>query len=207
MQLSIDLITQRLRERDHRQAEITRDTRQAAVATILRPGPGGTEVLFILRAEKEGDPWSGHMAFPGGHREPADTDLMATAARETREEIGIDLHQHGRLLGPLDQLSSMRRGGQQSLLVAPYVWVLEDDRDALNQLNPNHEVSDVLWGSLDAMVRGENLTSFEKEFGGSQHTMQGYTVGEQIVWGLTFRMLREFFAVIHPEAAPPVRGK
>ena len=88
--LTLPRIEQRLRE--HR--PVVLDTggfsRQAAVAAILRERDGVTEALFIKRAQRPGDLWSGHMAFPGGHWEPGDADLAATAMRETREEIGLD---------------------------------------------------------------------------------------------------------------------
>ena len=67
--------------------------RRAAVALVLR-GPGDAsgdgaegpiELLFVKRAEWEGDPWSGHVAFPGGRHEPQDETLWDTAARETHE--------------------------------------------------------------------------------------------------------------------------
>ena len=76
-------------------ADTNQSTKKAAVAVILRPAPGetldSTEILFIKRAERDGDPWSGHMAFPGGHMEPDDSDLKESAIRETKEEIGLDL--------------------------------------------------------------------------------------------------------------------
>ena len=75
----IDLIRDRLNRHDPESFSVGADTRQAAVAVILRPGThggggNGTDILFIKRAEKPGDPWSGHMAFPGGHREKVDAE-------------------------------------------------------------------------------------------------------------------------------------
>ncbi|NCO50914.1 MAG: NUDIX domain-containing protein, partial [Deltaproteobacteria bacterium] len=51
------------------------------------------ELLFIRRAERENDPWSGDIAFPGGGIEAQDIDCRAAAERETREEIGLSLTQ------------------------------------------------------------------------------------------------------------------
>lgn len=52
---------------------------------------GDPEVLFIKRASRVGDRWTGHVALPGGKRDPEDVEDKATAIRETREEIGLDL--------------------------------------------------------------------------------------------------------------------
>ena len=48
------------------------------------------DLLFIRRAIKKGDPWSGQIAFPGGRHENNET-LQETAERETMEEIGLDI--------------------------------------------------------------------------------------------------------------------
>ena len=58
----------------------------AAVALILN----GNKFLLIKRADQEGDPWSGHMALPGGHRENGETCEQA-AIRETMEETGLSV--------------------------------------------------------------------------------------------------------------------
>ena len=68
--------------------------RRAGVAMVLRDDAGdgaGPSVLFIERARWEGDPWSGHMAFPGGRVDPSDRDARAAAERETLEEVGLRL--------------------------------------------------------------------------------------------------------------------
>ena len=103
--LSIDRIEQSINGHIPERLSVGEDTRQAAVAVILRDSGEHTEVLFILRATKQGDPWSGHMAFPGGHWEDQDKSLRETAARETMEEIGLDLS-HAAFLGELDAVQS-----------------------------------------------------------------------------------------------------
>ena len=55
----------------------------AAVALVLSGDPADPEFLFIERAERKGDPWSGHMAFPGGRVEAQDESTRHTAVRET----------------------------------------------------------------------------------------------------------------------------
>ena len=86
------------------------EPKRAAVAAVLRPGSNGPEVLLIRRAEHPNDPWSGHMAFPGGREDPCDADLFGTAVRETLEEVALDLTTNAALLGTLDDLPAVARG-------------------------------------------------------------------------------------------------
>src|SRR5262244_1017581 len=80
---------------------------QAAVSLILSEARGSAQTLIIKRAERPGDHWSGHLALPGGRAQTEDRDLIATAARETFEEVGINLFdgaesgQFGRFIGQL----------------------------------------------------------------------------------------------------------
>jgi 8-oxo-dGTP pyrophosphatase MutT (NUDIX family) len=82
--------------------------RRAAIALVLLEQESALEVLLIERAQRDGDPWSGHMALPGGHVEPSDSDLGATAERETFEEVGLDLQRWGERLGQLSDCTPVR---------------------------------------------------------------------------------------------------
>ena len=193
--LKIDSIITRLNGHQRELEDVGDGTREAAVAAILRPGDH-TEALFILRASRDGDPWSGQMAFPGGHKDPEDISIRHTAERETWEEIGLDLSRHARHLGELDQIRVRPRGRNIDMVVTPVLYVLESEPV---MLNPNHEVADILWGSLDEMYSGSSRTEEVFHVGGQSQTFPGYSVGEQVVWGLTMRMLEQFFTMLNPE--------
>lgn len=174
--------------------------RQAAVAAILRTAVGGdgrrddsdTEVLLIRRAERPGDPWSGHMAFPGGHSEPFDADLRATAIRETMEEVGLDLREHD-YLGSLDEIAATARGRLVGMIIAPHVFAL---RDVPLELRPNFEVAELVWGKLGPMMRGEIDDIKELRYEGELRRMPAFRVDDNLVWGMTHNMLRSLFRVI-----------
>jgi ADP-ribose pyrophosphatase YjhB (NUDIX family) len=193
--IHIDHIEQRLDGLSPVEHEVGVQTREAAVAAILRPTANDTEALFILRAIKEGDPWSGHMAFPGGHKETMDESLRYTAERETMEEIGLDLSTDARFIGVIDQVRANPRGRAIDMVVAPYVYVLENP---MPEFTLNYEVAEILWGSLGDMYSGDSFTHDEFEVAGRSVTFPGYSVGEHVVWGLTLKMLDQFFRVLDP---------
>jgi 8-oxo-dGTP pyrophosphatase MutT (NUDIX family) len=165
------------------------EDRMAAVAAVLRDAAGGAEVLLIRRATHAGDPWSGHMALPGGRRDPGDPDLLFTAHRETREELGLDLGRDARLIGQLEILPALARAHRVELLIAPYVFQLARDVP----LTPNHEVQEAIWAPLGPMARGELSTTYPYEWEGQRWEMPAYDVQGRIVWGLTYRMLAALF--------------
>jgi 8-oxo-dGTP pyrophosphatase MutT (NUDIX family) len=194
--LQLESIEARLANQTVTTQEIVPGQREAAVALVLQPKVSGLRALFILRAKKEGDPWSGQMALPGGHRETIDADLVETARRETHEEIGLDLNQAGRYLGSLGGIRANPRAGFD-LVVTPQVFALEDKAVPLQ---PNEEVAEVLWGNLDEMISGRSLTDASFPEFQREGTFPGYQVGAQVVWGLTFRMINDFFDLIRPDA-------
>ena len=169
---------------------------EAAVAAILRePAPGEeVEILLMRRAEREGDPWSGHMAFPGGRRDPEDADLLATAVRETREEVGLDLDAHGKLLGALDPVPAIARGRRIGLTISPFVFALATREPP--PLVPNDEVAELLWWPLGALGRGETRGTFPYTHEGVVMHLPCLHVGDRVVWGLTYQMLQAFFETL-----------
>lgn len=165
-----------------------RDARHAAVAAILSPGPDGTELWFIQRAEHPRDPWSGQVAFPGGRVEPDDAGPLDTAIRETREEIGVDLTL-GEAVGALDDLAPVRDGPK--IVVHPYVFWLPEPQE----VRPNPlEVAGVFRARLADLADGVGRGRFDFDWKGGRWKMpcvdlpgpQGIPVR---LWGMTLRIV------------------
>lgn len=185
---SIAHVAQRLAGRMPVEPDGDPATRHAAVAVILRERVERTEVLLIRRAERPGDPWSGHMAFPGGHLDADDDHLVAAALRETREEVGLDIAEAA-LLGPLEPVRANPRGRPINLFVQPFVFAPPQD----GVLVPNHEVAEAIWWPLDALARADELTELTWAPRGVTGRYPGYRTDAGIVWGMTYRMLNHLF--------------
>ncbi len=160
----------------------------AAVAIILTPQPDS--ILLIRRADRSGDPWSGHMALPGGRREPADSELAATAIRETAEEVGVQLRLQD-LLGSLPDVIP-RTPVLPPIAVRPFVFLLPE-RPAL-RLNP--EVAQASWVPLDYLLRPDTHHPVQLEVAGKSRQVQAYQLENAIVWGMTERILTRFLAEV-----------
>lgn len=159
---------------------------RAAVAAILREGKGdGLELLFIRRAEHEGDPWSGHISFPGGRSEPGDGELVSTAIRETAEEAGLDLHRDAELLGALDEIRAMARARPVDLSIAPFVFRLL--RPA--ELVPNDEVVSLHWLPLERLLSRDHRSTMEHPYEGTPLELPCLRIEGLVIWGLTYRMV------------------
>ena len=169
---------------------------RAAVSIVLRMKAGSIEILFIVRALREGDPWSGQIAFPGGHSELQDQSMKETAERETIEEIGIDLNKVASYLGEIEPISATPRKTGKELRVYPFVYLL-DHPDPLIDLN--YEVSDIIWGSLVDMYRGDSRIEHIFEIDGKEQCFPGYDLGPHTVWGLTYRMIHILFEAVDPD--------
>jgi 8-oxo-dGTP pyrophosphatase MutT (NUDIX family) len=151
------------------------------VAIVLAPNPD--TILLIRRAERSGDPWSGHMALPGGRREAQDPDLFTTAIRETFEEVGIELSPDD-LAGNLPDVVP-RTPVLPPIAVRPYVFFLP----ARPALTLNQEVASARWVTIDDLVRAETHHPVWLDIAGQSRLVQAYRLENGIIWGMTERIL------------------
>lgn len=167
--------------------------RYAAIALVLRPSDvGDPELLMIKRAEHEGDPWSGHIACPGGRMEPTDRDLEQTAVRETWEETGIDLARDGRVLGTLDDISP-RTPSLPPLVIRPFVAVVKPEITIVQ----SPEVAEAFWVPLSAIRETARWgRAFVPIHNVGEREEAVFRHGDYVVWGLTHRALTQFLALV-----------
>src|SRR5688572_29932361 len=161
--------------------------RLAAILLALRAGADGEpELLMIKRAEAEGDPWSGHIACPGGRMEPGDHDLAMTAVRETLEETGVDVARDGRLLGTLDDISP-RTPVLPPIVIRPFVAVVPSAVEIVQ----SSEVAAAFWVPLTALRERAAWGTSVVNVRGDKRQVESFTHGDYMVWGLTERVLRQ----------------
>lgn len=163
---------------------------RAAVALVLRTDQSGLELLFIERPVSPTDPWSGHIAFPGGRRS-ADEEDAETAMRETLEEVDIDLRANGTLLGRLDDLQPTRGGPQ--IAVAAFVFAVPGD----TAVRPHpREVAQTFWIPIqhlaDPRAAAEHLYVPDQ---GEHLSFPAIAYHGHLIWGLTYRMLTQFLEI------------
>lgn len=161
------------------------DPARAAVAIVLRAGRS-LEILLIQRAEREGDPWSGQIALPGGRRSTEDPTLQDTALRETLEETGVDLAEHGLVLGTLDELRP-RTPVLPPIIVTPFVAIAPADLPIVT----SDELADAFWAPWSTFADPARIDERTVNVRGASWNVPSYAVGERVVWGMTERMLRQ----------------
>lgn len=160
--------------------------KRSAVAVILRATASGPEVLLMRRVQHDKDRWSGHVSFPGGMAQAEDADSMATATRETLEEVGLDLERDGRLIGRTDDQIAIARGRTLPMAITP--WVFELIRDVPPVLGP--EAESIFWLPLQAVLDGTLDAPYPYKMGAVPMELPSWRYRGYVIWGLTHRMLQ-----------------
>ncbi len=174
---------------------------RAAVTLLLRPAArdagsdamvDSAEILFIKRAERVGDPWSGHLAFPGGRAEERDATMLDVAMREAAEEVGIDARQGGRLLGKLPTLRPLSTR-IPSITVTPFVALAPPGAVPRPQLE---EVEEAFWMPLAELRRSGRSARVRWEAGDGARELPAFPSPKGPIWGITERILSQFLALV-----------
>jgi 8-oxo-dGTP pyrophosphatase MutT (NUDIX family) len=184
-------IAERLGRHKHQKQYVTGPRTRAAVAMIMRELPGDLEILFIERATDLRDPWSGHLAFPGGKVEQGERARQA-AERETLEEIGLALESE-RYLGRMSDIV----GSNLPVRVSCFAYAA-----VTTAIHPvvNREVRDVFWVRLSDICNPERHQMATVGFSGRSLEVPAIIlprIGKPVLWGITYRLVMQFLEIIH----------
>lgn len=167
--------------------EIEPGAEAAAVLVLLYEHQGRQHVIFQKRTDQVRD-HKGQISFPGGAVDPGDADLVATALRETHEEIGVH-PDHIEILGQLDDMVTI-----SNFRVTPFVGWL--DRYPYDWRFSHEEVAYLLEVPLDHLRNPASLVPDRRLINGRERTFQSYQWGDDLIWGATARMLSNFLDVV-----------
>jgi 8-oxo-dGTP pyrophosphatase MutT (NUDIX family) len=167
----------------------------AGVLLLLYDDPEDeTHLLFTKRTELV-EYHKGEICFPGGHHEPADQDLFATAVRETFEEVGI-LPAHVERIGRLDDIVS--RGS--NFVISPFVGFLTVAAPYHYQ-HARHEVDEILEIPLAHLLDDTNAGVELRHLDGVEVEMPFYRFHDHVIWGATARILSQFLGLLSLSAS------
>ena len=157
------------------------DRPEASVAAILHQSGSGLQLLFIRRSQREGDPWSGHLAFPGGRLERHDENARSAAERETLEEIGLRLDPD-LCLGSLLPLTGLRL----PISVSAHVYWIE----VAPSFHYSSEVETAFWIPLNQLKNPRHQTEFIHTEGSRISRFPAIKIlssQNPVLWGITYR--------------------
>lgn len=165
---------------------------EAAVALVLAGAGTDLSLCAIRRAEHPLDPWSGHMALPGGRASPEDAGPRVAAERETLEEVGIALTE-AHWIGPLSDVLVRLGGDDRRMVLSPFVYYLGEE---LVPFSPSDEVAEAFWIPLAHLWDPRNANHLEWERSGARLLYPAIRFREHVIWGITFRVLTLFSDVL-----------
>ena len=162
------------------------DCRLAAVFVLLVQRER-TNLLLIRRSDR-GDPWSNHIAFPGGHVDQADASVLEAAYRETLEEVGIDRGAI-ELLGDLGHFQTMTGGVDLHTFIG--LWAA----DSPPRPDPV-EVAEVIEVPVARLLEEHDRLGFAAQHGDRLGEHLCYPLEGGTIWGVTARIIHHLFELI-----------
>ncbi|MFT5732747.1 MAG: 8-oxo-dGTP pyrophosphatase MutT (NUDIX family) [Planctomycetota bacterium] len=182
-------------------ASVSEDAREAAVAVLLTGSAiEDFSVLLMRRAFRKTDPWSGQIGLPGGHAEEYDEDLVATARRESVEEVGVDplAGENARLLGELPAIQATSRAKRLPLFITPIVFY----RPTVEEPVCGPEADEAFWLPVQTAWRGELDADHRYEHEGLIRKLPSWQFEDRTIWGMTHGILKRFFDALHADQQP-----
>lgn len=181
-----EILTQRSSNKIVREGDFV----HASVLLILNLSDLGYSLLFIKRPESERDPFSGHMAFPGGRMESIDKNKLDTAIRETKEEVGINIIKSGQVLGTLDDVNPNNPRARK-YVVTPYLSILNEE---VTIIPDTKEVERTVWVPMRHLIDDRNKEIRIRERDGREVEDYAYNYEKYLIWGMTGRILHQFLS-------------
>jgi len=155
---------------------------------------GQRELLFMERAHRPGDPWSGDMSFPGGRMHADDPTPRFAAERETFEETGLDLARHGSFEQRLSDRLTRQHHRWRPMVITPYVYGWHGHDDAVL----NHEVQSLVWIPLAHLAAPEQQSVMYWHSPLGRVRLPCCRYQGHCIWGLSYSMLREYLKKCSP---------
>lgn len=198
MDISLKLIRERLSRYPSLDLPDSARLSHSAVALILRETGTGAEILMVRRAEHPKDPWSGHMAFPGGRVDPVDASPERAAVRETLEEIGVDLDRRARRIGRLAELRARSRFREMAMSIYPFIYEIAGPVE----FTLNHEMVEALWIPIGFFLDEGQRVEMEHVDGDIARVLPCYRLENRVIWGLSLLMLDELLFEVLAKSPP-----
>lgn len=145
------------------------------------------ELLFIQKADVEGYPWAGQMAFPGGHQDEQDATTKETALRELEEEMGIS-RDNVEVLGSLGHFQTINDKDIEA-------WIGVWNQTEEIQLDRS-EISRVLKIPLTYLINLHKEKGYDR-FDHIPNVMWlKYPYEDVLIWGVTAKILYHLLEIL-----------
>jgi 8-oxo-dGTP pyrophosphatase MutT (NUDIX family) len=150
------------------------------LASILVVIYGDDPIIIMTKKPKHLKSHAGEISFPGGKLDPNDSDLLETALRETREEIGLQISK-SQVIGQLKPVATLNSG----FTILPFVSII----DEITPLSANSEVEKIFHIPLNPFLK--TMANDTNPIHNKIQEMYTFEYQRKIVWGASARILQQ----------------